>query len=91
VLNGSRPDLLVRIGDWASILALEALAAAKIETRHWWGNYAQAHPATAGFLCDSPAATAALARSTFAVPFYCDLAIADVRKIADILPDATNQ
>ena len=76
---------LVQASDSASISARVALEAAGIETRDWWGKGAHAHPATARFPRSSLTATAAISRSTFAVPFYRDLAMADVKKIAATL------
>ncbi len=80
---------LVQVSQAASLPAQRALATAAIETRDWWGKGAHAHPATAKFPRDLLAATAALSRSTFAVPFYRDLAITEVNMIADILLAAT--
>jgi dTDP-4-amino-4,6-dideoxygalactose transaminase len=81
---------LVQVREQASILAQQALTAAGIETRDWWGKGAHSHPAAAEFPRSSLTVTAALSRSTFAVPFYRDLAITDVNKIADILLATTS-
>jgi len=82
---------LVRTSEAALVPGQQALLAAGIETRDWWGKGAHAHPATAGFPHDSLATTTALSRSTFAVPFYRDLTTACVNKIADVLLAATSQ
>ena len=65
--------------------AQEALAAAEIDTRHWWGHGAHMYPATAHFPRDSLPETSAIAESSFAIPFYCDLQAADIDRIAEII------
>jgi len=65
--------------------AQEALAAAEIETRHWWGNGAHMYPATTHFPRDFLAETSTIAESSFAIPFYCDLQAADIDRIADVI------
>jgi dTDP-4-amino-4,6-dideoxygalactose transaminase len=62
-----------------------ALAAAGIETRHWWGKGAHSHPATAQFPRASLPVTQALAESTFAAPFYRDLGFDQIRRIAEVM------
>jgi len=61
----------------------QALAAAGIETRHWWGLGAHLHPATARFPRAPLPITKTLADSTLAVPFYRDLGWTDVGRISE--------
>jgi dTDP-4-amino-4,6-dideoxygalactose transaminase len=66
-----------------SALCIErALAARRIETRRWWGLGAHAHPATAHHPRTSLPVTEMLAKSTIGVPFYRDLALGAISKIA---------
>jgi dTDP-4-amino-4,6-dideoxygalactose transaminase len=60
-----------------------ALAATQIETRRWWGRGAHAHPATAQFPRAGVPVTEGLARSTIGVPFYRDLDLGTIQRIAD--------
>ena len=75
---------VLRATDSAAIRIEGALAAAGIETRHWWGKGAHVHPATAQFPRAPLPVTEALANSTLAVPFYRDLGSAEIEKIAEI-------
>jgi dTDP-4-amino-4,6-dideoxygalactose transaminase len=70
--------------------ALEALAAAGIETRQWWGDGAHRHPATAAFPRARLPVTEHLARSTLGLPIYPDLGIDHVRHIAATLVAAAS-
>ena len=65
-----------------------ALAGAEVETRCWWGRGAHAHPATARFPRGPLPVTEVLADSTIAVPFYRDITLAEVRRVAEIALDA---
>ena len=76
---------MLRATDQAAARIQGALAAAGIETRRWWGNGAHVHPATARFPRASLPVTQALAKSTFAAPFYRDLGFAEIRKIAEVM------
>ena len=67
-----------------------ALTAAEIETRHWWGRGAHAHPATGQFPRASLPVTEALADSTIAVPFYRDISSAAVARVAEIALGASS-
>ena len=81
---------VVRVRESDSVRAQHALAAAGIETRRWWDRGAHAYPATATFPRAALTTTTALARSTFAVPFSRDLAVADIDKITEVLLAATS-
>jgi dTDP-4-amino-4,6-dideoxygalactose transaminase len=61
------------------------LAAAGIDTRRWWGEGAHAHQATDGFPRQALPNTEALAQAAIGLPFYRDLATADIRRIADVI------
>jgi dTDP-4-amino-4,6-dideoxygalactose transaminase len=76
---------VLRAADGAQGKVKAALAAASIETRHWWGRGAHEHPATARFPRAALPVTAALADSTFAVPFYRDLGSGEIRTIVEIM------
>lgn len=65
--------------------ASQALAAAGIETRRWWGMGAHRHPATVDFPCAVLAATEHLAGATLGVPFYRDIGTSEIDQIAHIL------
>jgi dTDP-4-amino-4,6-dideoxygalactose transaminase len=60
-----------------------ALAAMQIGTRRWWGRGAHAHPATAQLPRAPLPVTEGLAKSTIGVPFYRDLDLATIQRIAD--------
>jgi dTDP-4-amino-4,6-dideoxygalactose transaminase len=64
---------LLEIPDGDASATENALAAADVETRRWWGNGAHLHPSTRKFPHDALPVTEALARSTLSVPFYRDL------------------
>ena len=66
-----------------------ALQHAGIETRRWWGHGAHAHRATAALPRAALPETETLAQSTLAVPFYRDLAAAQIARIADVVLAAT--
>jgi dTDP-4-amino-4,6-dideoxygalactose transaminase len=53
--------------------AQQALAAAGIDTRSWWGDGAHCHPAMAAFPRARLPITETLARSTIGLPLYQDL------------------
>ena len=63
----------------------QALTAAGIDTRRWWGDGAHAHPATAAYPRSPLPVTEALARTAIGVPLYRDLAVSDVQRIADVV------
>lgn len=64
----------------------ERLRAASIETRRWWGQGAHRHAATRAFAQDRLDITDRLGESTFGVPFYVDMPLADVERVAtDVL------
>jgi dTDP-4-amino-4,6-dideoxygalactose transaminase len=58
------------------------LEGADIETRQWWGLGAHAHPATDKFPRAALNATEILARSTIAVPFFRDIKIDEIQRVA---------
>jgi dTDP-4-amino-4,6-dideoxygalactose transaminase len=60
-----------------------SLTNAEIETRRWWGNGAHTHPATVACPRASLPATDTLARSTLAVPFYRDIRVAEINRVAE--------
>jgi dTDP-4-amino-4,6-dideoxygalactose transaminase len=76
---------VLRAADGAQAKIERALVAAGIETRHWWGRGAHAHPASAQFPRTALPVTEALANSTFAVPFHRDLDRSEVERIAGIV------
>ncbi len=61
------------------------LAALNIDTRRWWGDGAHTHPATAAYPRSQLPVTEALAHAAIGLPFYRDLAAADIRRIADVV------
>ena len=61
----------------------QALALEQIETRRWWGHGAHAHPATARLPRTQVPVTESLAQSTIGVPFYRDLELSAIKRIAD--------
>jgi len=75
---------VLRAADGAQARIEGALAAAGIETRHWWGRGAHAHPATAQYPRGTLPVTEALVASTFAVPFHRDLDFGAIGTIAAV-------
>ncbi len=80
---------LVSLQNSNAARAEAALAQAGIETRRWWGQGAHAHRATAGFPRASAPVTEQLARSTLGLPLYRDLESEQVRRIVDIVVQAS--
>jgi dTDP-4-amino-4,6-dideoxygalactose transaminase len=76
---------VLRAADSVAVRFEGALAAAGIETRHWWGKGAHVQPATARFPRAALAVTETLADATFAVPFYRDLGLAEVESIGSVV------
>jgi len=76
---------VLRAADGAAGRIEGALAAAGVETRHWWGQGAHAHPATAPFPRAALPVTEALAETTFAVPLWRDLGSAEIERVAEIM------
>jgi dTDP-4-amino-4,6-dideoxygalactose transaminase len=66
-----------------------ALAQAGIATRRWWGDGAQAHPATATYPRTALPATEALARSTIGLPFFRGLAPSAIQQVANAIHAAS--
>jgi dTDP-4-amino-4,6-dideoxygalactose transaminase len=62
-----------------------ALADAAVATRRWWGDGAHAHAATRAFPRLSLPATEALAQTTISIPFFRDLAEADVTRVGEVI------
>ena len=81
---------IVSVDERVHAKALQALAVAGIETHLWWGGGAHSQPATAAFPRARLPVTEKLARSTFGLPFYQDLAKNQVRHIAATLIAATS-
>jgi dTDP-4-amino-4,6-dideoxygalactose transaminase len=71
------------IADAGSERVERALAAARIETRRWWGRGAHAHPATAQLPRSELPVTESLARSTIGVPLYRDLELGAIERVAE--------
>jgi dTDP-4-amino-4,6-dideoxygalactose transaminase len=74
---------VVDITDAGADRVEHALSAAKIETRRWWGRGAHDHPATHRFPRSSLSVTERLVRSTIGLPFYRDLELSAVGRIAE--------
>jgi dTDP-4-amino-4,6-dideoxygalactose transaminase len=64
---------IVTVDEAVSARLQEALAAAGIETRLWWGRGAHNHPVAAHFPRTPLPVTERLARTTFGIPFYRDI------------------
>jgi dTDP-4-amino-4,6-dideoxygalactose transaminase len=60
----------------------DRLAAASIETRHWWGKGAHAHSATNALPKGSLDITTRLAMSTVGLPFYVDMPLEHIESVA---------
>jgi dTDP-4-amino-4,6-dideoxygalactose transaminase len=58
------------------------LAASSIDTRHWWGRGAHAHPATRALPKGCLDVTASLAVSTLGLPFYVDMPLEQIDRVA---------
>jgi dTDP-4-amino-4,6-dideoxygalactose transaminase len=74
---------VLNISDAGGERVERALHSAQIETRKWWGHGAHAHRATAHFPRVSLPVTESLARSTIGVPFYRDLELSVIDRIAE--------
>jgi dTDP-4-amino-4,6-dideoxygalactose transaminase len=74
---------IVDIADAGANRVEQALSAANIQTRRWWGNGAHDHPATRHMARTSLPVTESLAQSTIGLPFYRDLDPSAIRRIAD--------
>jgi len=74
---------ILDISDCGADRVERALDAAEIETRRWWGRGAHDHPATRRLPRSSLPNTEVLARSTIGVPFYRDLELSAIRRIAE--------
>ena len=81
---------IVSVGEAVHARAQQALAAAGIETRLWWGNGAHNQPATAEFPRARLPATENLAKSTFGLPFYQDLKEDQVQHVVATLMAAVS-
>jgi len=71
------------VADAGSDRVERALEGAQIETRRWWGRGAHDHPATRHLPRGSLPVTEALARSTIGLPFYRDLELSAIHRIAE--------
>ena len=80
---------VLELADSSHALLAKRLADAGIETRHWWGIGAHAHPATTAFPRTALAVTESLARSTIAVPFFRDIQPDQIRNVVDGILEAT--
>jgi dTDP-4-amino-4,6-dideoxygalactose transaminase len=58
------------------------LAVAEIDTRHWWGRGAHVHKATRAFPTGPLRVTERLAESTLGLPFYVDMPLAHIDRVA---------
>jgi dTDP-4-amino-4,6-dideoxygalactose transaminase len=76
---------IVTVDEAVSARMQDALAAAGIETRLWWGRGAHNQPAAAHFPRAPLPVTERLARTTFGVPFYRDIEADKVRHVAGSL------
>jgi len=76
---------VLRLAENGADRAEHALAAARIDTRRWWGAGAHAHPATKDLPHAALPATEELAQATIAVPFSRDLDLAAIERIAECL------
>ena len=60
------------------------LEEAGVEARRWWGDGAHAHRATATYPRTQLPNTAALAKSTLALPFYRDLTPREIQRVSEL-------
>jgi dTDP-4-amino-4,6-dideoxygalactose transaminase len=81
---------ILKLANSSAVQVGQQLAAAGIDTRRWWGDGAHAHPATAGYPRSRLAVTEACANAVIGVPFYRDLAAADVRHVANAILTAVS-
>jgi dTDP-4-amino-4,6-dideoxygalactose transaminase len=73
------------LADAAAAQIERVLASARIDSRSWWGNGAQVHPATTEYPRAPLPATEKLARSTIGVPLFRDMTTADVGRVAECI------
>ena len=81
---------VVSVDEGVNAKAQQALAAADIETRLWWGKGAHCQPATVVFPRARLQVTDNLAKSTIGLPLYQDLEPDQVRHIAATLIGAVS-
>jgi dTDP-4-amino-4,6-dideoxygalactose transaminase len=74
---------VVATPDWAAPAMAEAMRAAGVETRDWWGAGCHTHPAFAGCPRAPLPVTDRLARSTLGLPFFIDLDEDASRRVAE--------
>jgi dTDP-4-amino-4,6-dideoxygalactose transaminase len=76
---------IVTVDERVSAESQQALAAAGIETRLWWGKGAHRQPAMAAFPRAGLPVTEDLARSTFGLPIYPDLKFDQMQHVVTTL------
>jgi len=81
---------VVHLADGGAARLERALGQVGIETRRWWGDGAHAHPATAGCPRAGLPNTAALAQSAISIPFFRDLPVEEIHRIAAAVLAATD-
>ncbi|MFA6963990.1 DegT/DnrJ/EryC1/StrS family aminotransferase [Bosea sp. (in: a-proteobacteria)] len=74
--------LTVELPDGTGDRVAHLLAVAGIDTRHWWGQGAHAHKATSAFPRAELPVTERLATSTLGLPFYVDMPLDDIDRVA---------
>jgi dTDP-4-amino-4,6-dideoxygalactose transaminase len=74
---------VVKLPDGMGDRVANHLAAASIDSRHWWGRGAQTHPATRALPRGGLDITASLAVSTLGLPFYVDIPLEQVDRVAE--------
>jgi dTDP-4-amino-4,6-dideoxygalactose transaminase len=81
---------VVSVDEGVHARTLQALAAAGVDTRLWWGNGAHSHPATSAFPRTGLPVTENLAKSTLGLPFYHDIAQNEIQHIVATLSAAAS-
>jgi dTDP-4-amino-4,6-dideoxygalactose transaminase len=74
---------VVTVANADAVRIAATLEQAGVETRRWWGDGAHAHRATAAFPRTALPVTAALAKTTLALPFYRDLTPREIQRVAE--------
>ena len=64
---------------------------AQIATRRWWGDGAHTHAATRAFPRTPVPVTETLARTTISIPFFRDIEVEQIDKVAKIVLAALDQ
>ena len=79
---------VVRVPDGKAQAVEAHLSANGVDTRRWWGHGCHTHPAFANLPKQDLPVTAALAGSVIGLPYYADMSLAEVDRLAGAVIEA---